>query len=176
MVKGRGSLSRSRAPCDGFAPPPAGNTPFSRRRHAPLPHHATSPPGLDGWHSSVDEGLRPGPQVRTALIRTAWRTRHLRWAPRPSPSSPVPRPLPSPPHTLRSTPNSMNLILWGGLAYTGGIPFFVRNTNYSHTLWHLFVMSGSACYWLALFRIVQPGSWLPAVASAAAAGIEAPNL
>ena len=67
---------------------------------------------------------------------------------------------------LESVPNGMNLVLYGGLSYTFGIPFFVRNKQWTHTVWHLFTMSGSACYWLALLRIVQPGTWLPAVAAA----------
>ncbi|MEM1271722.1 MAG: hemolysin III family protein [Bacteroidota bacterium] len=48
--------------------------------------------------------------------------------------------------------------LWlvaGGLCYTLGCAFYVwRRLPYSHALWHLFVMAGSACHFVAIFRYV----------------------
>jgi len=47
-------------------------------------------------------------------------------------------------------------VLWlvaGGLAYTVGVGFLTaRRVRYSHFVWHLFVLVGSACHWVAIFR------------------------
>jgi hemolysin III len=48
-------------------------------------------------------------------------------------------------------------LLWlvaGGLAYTIGVAFFVADTRlrYGHFIWHLFVMTGTACHYWAVFR------------------------
>ena len=46
-------------------------------------------------------------------------------------------------------------ILWlvaGGLAYTGGVYFFVKKRRpYTHFVWHLFVLLGTTCHFLAIF-------------------------
>jgi hemolysin III len=45
-------------------------------------------------------------------------------------------------------------ILWllaGGLAYTGGVPFFAaERLPYHHFVWHLFVMAGTTCHFFAV--------------------------
>ena len=42
-------------------------------------------------------------------------------------------------------------ILAGGLAYTGGVAFYAaHHMRYAHFLWHLFVMAGSACHFVAV--------------------------
>jgi hemolysin III len=46
------------------------------------------------------------------------------------------------------------LILLGGVAYTAGVPFFVRNNNLDHAIWHLFVMTGSFLHWIAIYYYV----------------------
>jgi hemolysin III len=39
----------------------------------------------------------------------------------------------------------------GGLLYTGGVVFFVwERPRYNHTIWHLFVLGGSGCHFIAL--------------------------
>ena len=44
-------------------------------------------------------------------------------------------------------------LLAGGLAYTAGVAFFaVRRVRYSHLVWHLFVMVGTACHFVAVLR------------------------
>jgi hemolysin III len=49
-------------------------------------------------------------------------------------------------------------ILAGGLAYTGGLVFFAwKRVPYNHAIWHLFVMAGSLCHYLAVVRYVLPG-------------------
>jgi hemolysin III len=48
-------------------------------------------------------------------------------------------------------------LLWlvaGGVAYTAGVVFFVTDSRlrYGHFIWHLFVMTGTACHYWAVFR------------------------
>jgi hemolysin III len=39
----------------------------------------------------------------------------------------------------------------GGLCYTVGVLLYVRgHLPYRHTLWHLFVLAGSACHYVAV--------------------------
>jgi hemolysin III len=42
----------------------------------------------------------------------------------------------------------------GGLAYTGGVYFYATDARvrYGHALWHLFVIAGSACHFVAVLR------------------------
>lgn len=41
----------------------------------------------------------------------------------------------------------------GGLAYTVGVAFLnARRVRYSHFAWHLFVLAGSACHFIAVPR------------------------
>ena len=53
-------------------------------------------------------------------------------------------------------------VLWllaGGLAYTGGVLLFsMDRIPYNHALWHLCVMAGSACHYLAVMLYVVPPS------------------
>lgn len=45
-------------------------------------------------------------------------------------------------------------LLWllaGGLAYSTGVAFFaMERVRYSHFVWHLFVLAGTACHFLAV--------------------------
>jgi hemolysin III len=47
-------------------------------------------------------------------------------------------------------------LLWlaaGGLCYTVGVGFLgARHLRYNHFVWHLLVLAGSACHWVAIFR------------------------
>lgn len=49
-------------------------------------------------------------------------------------------------------------LLAGGLAYTVGVVFYAtRRIPYSHGIWHLFVLAGSFCHYLAvLYAVVLP--------------------
>jgi hemolysin III len=51
-------------------------------------------------------------------------------------------------------------ILWllaGGMFYTVGVIFFACNKiPFNHTIWHLFVMAGSICHYLAVMFYVLP--------------------
>mmetsp|Transcript_8828 Transcript_8828/g.15347 ORF Transcript_8828/g.15347 Transcript_8828/m.15347 type:complete len:90 (-) Transcript_8828:264-533(-) len=42
----------------------------------------------------------------------------------------------------------------GGVAYTSGVPFFVRNNNLDHSIWHCFVLAGSIFHWLCVYLYV----------------------
>ena len=43
-------------------------------------------------------------------------------------------------------------LIAGGLTYTAGVVFFVReHVRYSHFIWHLFVLGGTLCHYLAIF-------------------------
>ena len=47
--------------------------------------------------------------------------------------------------------NGLVWLLAGGLAYTGGIAFYVANyVRYAHLVWHLCVMMGTACHAVAV--------------------------
>jgi len=44
-------------------------------------------------------------------------------------------------------------ILAGGMAYTVGVGFFVAHKiRYNHLVWHLFVLAGTACHFVAVLR------------------------
>jgi hemolysin III len=50
-------------------------------------------------------------------------------------------------------------VLWlvaGGVLYTSGVAFFGRKWKYSHMIWHLFVLAGSVCHFLAVCGYVLP--------------------
>src|SRR5512140_1591619 len=41
----------------------------------------------------------------------------------------------------------------GGVAYTGGVIFYLeRRLRYAHFLWHLFVLTGTACHFVAVLN------------------------
>lgn len=47
------------------------------------------------------------------------------------------------------------LILVGGLWYTLGVAFYMReDLPYAHAIWHLFVMAGTICHYLAAWQYV----------------------
>ena len=50
--------------------------------------------------------------------------------------------------------NAIYCIVAGGVAYTGGVPFFVRNSNLDHSIWHCFVLAGSIFHWLCVYLYV----------------------
>jgi hemolysin III len=52
----------------------------------------------------------------------------------------------------------METVIWlfaGGIAYTSGLVFFGnQRLRYSHFVWHLFVLAGTACHFCAIFSCV----------------------
>ncbi|MEK7667334.1 MAG: hemolysin III family protein [Gemmatimonadota bacterium] len=54
-------------------------------------------------------------------------------------------------------PAGLAWLVGGGLAYTGGTAFYGwRRLRYQHTLWHLFVLTGSVCHFVAVLRYAAP--------------------
>jgi len=48
-------------------------------------------------------------------------------------------------------------LLAGGLCYTGGVVFYaMKSVRFSHAVWHLFVLAGSACHFIAILLYVLP--------------------
>jgi hemolysin III len=47
--------------------------------------------------------------------------------------------------------HAVNLLVLGGVGYTAGVPFFVRNNNLDHSIFHLFVLAGSIFHWFGIF-------------------------
>jgi hemolysin III len=49
-------------------------------------------------------------------------------------------------------------LLWliaGGIAYTAGVLFFLNEQmRYAHFVWHLFVLTGTSCHFLAVFACI----------------------
>jgi hemolysin III len=43
----------------------------------------------------------------------------------------------------------------GGVCYTAGVPFYLwKRRPYAHVVWHLFVLGGVACHFLAIFSLI----------------------
>ena len=54
-------------------------------------------------------------------------------------------------------PGGLWLLLAGGLAYTGGIGFYLwRRLPYNHAIWHLFVLAGSILHYFAVLFYIIP--------------------
>lgn len=50
-------------------------------------------------------------------------------------------------------PAGLALLVAGGLCYTAGVVFYVRDhIPFHHALWHLLVLAGSACHYAAIYR------------------------
>lgn len=55
------------------------------------------------------------------------------------------------------------LMILGGVAYTGGVVFFVwERLPYNHAIWHAFVLAGSVLHYFAILYYVIPFPDLPA--------------
>ena len=59
------------------------------------------------------------------------------------------------PILLLLSPGAIALLLAGGVAYTVGTLFYAwERIPYSHAVWHLFVIAGSVCHYLAIYLYV----------------------
>ena len=48
------------------------------------------------------------------------------------------------------------VIVAGGLCYTGGVPFYLwKRQKYAHAVWHLFVLGGVACHFVAIMSVMS---------------------
>jgi hemolysin III len=60
------------------------------------------------------------------------------------------------PLTATLDPGGVKLLVAGGLAYTVGTVFYVyKRIPYFHAVWHLFVLGGSICHFLAVVLFVM---------------------
>ena len=56
-------------------------------------------------------------------------------------------------------PWGMVWLLAGGVAYTGGVAFFAADRlRFGHAIWHLFVIAGTACHYIAVLDYAAGGS------------------
>ncbi|WP_028317119.1 PAQR family membrane homeostasis protein TrhA [Desulfobulbus elongatus] len=63
------------------------------------------------------------------------------------------------PMLARVASGGLWLLLAGGLAYTGGIVFYLwRRLPYNHAIWHLFVLAGSILHYFAVLLYVIPAA------------------
>jgi len=47
-------------------------------------------------------------------------------------------------------------VVAGGLCYTGGVPFYLwKRQPYAHAVWHLFVLGGVACHFVAIMSVIS---------------------
>ncbi|MCM5704482.1 PAQR family membrane homeostasis protein TrhA [Larsenimonas salina] len=54
--------------------------------------------------------------------------------------------------TATLSPGGVRLLVAGGVIYTVGVIFYaVRAIPYGHAIWHLFVLGGSLCHFLAIY-------------------------
>ena len=54
---------------------------------------------------------------------------------------------------LRMPAEGFFWLLSGGIAYTAGVAFYAaKRVRYSHFVWHLFVLAGTACHFIAVLR------------------------
>lgn len=55
--------------------------------------------------------------------------------------------------------SGISLLAAGGITYTLGVIFYaVRAIPFNHAIWHLFVIAGSVCHYLAIYSSVLPHS------------------
>jgi len=60
-------------------------------------------------------------------------------------------------HNLSAT--QFGWAVGGGLCYTGGVPFYLwKRRRYAHLVWHLFVLGGVACHFVAIFSLISSKS------------------
>ncbi|WP_120513876.1 PAQR family membrane homeostasis protein TrhA [Photobacterium salinisoli] len=56
-------------------------------------------------------------------------------------------------------------LIWlavGGVVYSLGVVFYVnQRIPYNHAIWHLFVLGGTVCHFLAIYWYVAPAAGLP---------------
>jgi hemolysin III len=53
--------------------------------------------------------------------------------------------------------HELTWIVAGGLAYTLGVPFYLwKGRRYTHAIWHLFVLAGVACHFVAVLSVMAP--------------------
>jgi hemolysin III len=55
------------------------------------------------------------------------------------------------------TRSELAWIVAGGLAYTAGVPFYLwKSRRYTHAVWHVFVLCGVVCHFMAVLSVMAP--------------------
>ena len=55
-------------------------------------------------------------------------------------------------------PAGLGWLIAGGVCYSGGTIFYLwEKLPYNHAIWHVFVLGGSVCHWIAVYGWVLPG-------------------
>jgi hemolysin III len=50
---------------------------------------------------------------------------------------------------------SFTWLVLGGVAYTGGTYFFLKERwLFHHSIWHMFVLAGSVCHFFAVLNLI----------------------
>jgi len=58
--------------------------------------------------------------------------------------------------TVSLTGTELWWVVAGGVCYTAGVPFYVAKSRpYSHCVWHLFVLAGVACHFVAVLGVMH---------------------
>ncbi|MFT6051925.1 MAG: hemolysin III [Halioglobus sp.] len=56
-------------------------------------------------------------------------------------------------------PAGLDWLIWGGLAYTVGVIFYVldgmKKLTHAHGIWHFFVLAGSVCHFISIILYVR---------------------
>ncbi len=56
-------------------------------------------------------------------------------------------------------PAGLQWLVWGGLAYTSGVVFYVLDKakllTHAHGIWHFFVLAGSVCHFISIIAYVR---------------------
>lgn len=53
-------------------------------------------------------------------------------------------------------PSVFWLILWGGIAYTTGVIFYMwKGLKYQHAVWHCFVLTGTVIHYFAVYKSIS---------------------
>lgn len=53
------------------------------------------------------------------------------------------------------TPMQFGWMVAGGLCYTAGVPFYLwKRRSFAHAIWHLFVLGGVACHFVAIASLI----------------------
>jgi hemolysin III len=47
------------------------------------------------------------------------------------------------------------LLLAGGVCYSAGIPFYASRRKYMHFIWHLWVLAGTTCHFIAIWIMMR---------------------
>lgn len=59
----------------------------------------------------------------------------------------------------RLSPATLGWMVAGGLTYTAGTVFYHNRRPYAHAVWHLFVLGGSVCHFVAVMtQVLPPGA------------------